>query len=73
MDKHLNFLNLHDTWHIFLPQDRKTIKKDSKILFFADGGSLNFRLFQQPIRSCGIVLTANQRCGQNLAAVSTNF
>ena len=25
--------------NIFLPQDRKTIKKDSKILFSADGGS----------------------------------
>ena len=35
--------------------------------------AFNFRWFQQPIRSCGIVLTANQRCGQNLAAVSKNL
>ena len=50
---------------------------------FADGGSFtktttrgisafNFRRFRQPIRSCGIVLTANQRYGQNLAVTSTN-
>ena len=32
----------------------------------------NFRRFRQPIRSCGIVLTANQRYGQNLAVTSTN-
>ena len=59
-------------------------KKDSKInLLFADGGSFtktttrgisafNFRRFRQPIRSCGIVLTTNQRYGQNLAVTSTN-
>ena len=35
--------------------------------------AFNFRWFQQPIRFCGIVLTANQRCGQNLAAVSTSL
>ena len=35
--------------------------------------SFNFCWFQQPIRSCGIVLTANQHCSQNLAAVSTNL
>ena len=32
----------------------------------------NFRRFRQPIRSCGIVLTAHQRYGQNLAVTSTN-
>ena len=32
----------------------------------------NFQRFQQPIRSCGIALTANQRYGQNLAVTSTN-
>ena len=61
-------------------------KKDSKInlsLRSADGGSFtktttrrikafNFPRFRQPIRSCGIVLTANQRYGQNLAVTSTN-
>ena len=34
--------------------------------------AFNFRRFRQPIRSCGIVLTANQRYGQNLAVTSTN-
>ena len=74
----------HILRHIFLPQDHKTIKKTAKsILLFADGGSFtktttrrisafNFRRFRQTIRSCGIVLTANQRYGQNLAVTSTN-
>ena len=35
--------------------------------------SFNFCWFQQPIRSSGIVLMANQCWGQNLAAVSTNL
>ena len=59
-------------------------KKTAKSTFLsADGGSFtktttrgisasNFRRFRQPIRSCGIVLTANQRYGQNLALTSTN-
>ena len=77
---------VHILRHIFLLYwDHKTIKKTAKsILLCADGWSFaktttrrisafNFRWFQQPIRSCGIVLTANQRCGQNLAAVSTNL
>ena len=34
--------------------------------------AFNFRRFRQPIRSFGIVLTANQRYGQNLAVTSTN-
>ena len=62
----------------------KTIIKTAKsILLSADGGSFtktttqgisafNFRRFRQPIRSCGIVLTANQRYGRNLAVTSTN-
>ena len=59
-------------------------KKDSKIdPSIRPGGSFtktttrgisafNFRRFRQPIRSCGIVPTANQRYGQNLAVTSTN-
>ena len=50
---------------------------------YANGGSFtetttrgtspfNLRRFRQPIRSCGIVLTANQRYDQNLAATCTN-
>ena len=70
--------------HIFLPEDHKTIKKRAKsILLSADDGSFtktttrgisafNFRRFRQPIRSCGIVLTASQRYGQNLAVTSSN-
>ena len=69
-------------------QDRKTIKKTAKSFspLTADHSrrflsaaatqgisAFNFRWFQQPIRSCGIVLTANQRCGQNLAAVSSSL
>ena len=34
--------------------------------------AFNFQRFRQPIRSCGIVLTANQHYGQNLAVTSTN-
>ena len=34
--------------------------------------AFNFRCFQQPIGSCDIVLTAYQRCSQNLAAASTS-
>ena len=60
------------------------MKKAAKsILLSADDGpftktttrgisAFNFRRFRQPIRSCGIVLTANQRYGQNLAVTSTN-
>ena len=74
----------HILRHIFLPQDHKTIKKAAKsILLSADGGSFtkttrrgispfNCRRFRQPIRSCGIVPTANQLYGQNLAVTSTN-
>ena len=62
---------------------KKKKKKKKSILLFADGGpftkttsrgirAFNFRRFRQPIRSCGIVLTANQRYGQNLAVRSTN-
>ena len=35
--------------------------------------AFNFRWFQQPIRSCGIVLTANQHCGQSLTIETTNL
>ena len=75
----------HILRHIFLPQDHKTIKKTAKsILLPADGGSFtkttmggiiafNFWRFRQPIRSCGIVPTANQHYGQNLAVTSTNM
>ena len=35
--------------------------------------AFNFQRFRQPIRSCGIVPTANQRYGQNLAVTSTNM
>ena len=77
-------------WHtlrdIFLPQDRKTIKKktadsfspltaDHSRRFFTAISQARKKHFKLPlisIRSCGIVLTGNQRCGQNLAAVSTN-
>ena len=74
--------------YIFLPQDRKTIKKTAKSIspLTADHSrrflsaavthgisAFNFRWFQQAIRSCGIVLTVNQRCGQNLAAVSSSL
>ena len=60
------------------------MKKTAKLTFlFAEGGSFkktttrginafNFRRFRQPIRSCGIVLTTNQRYGQKLAVTSTN-
>ena len=63
----------HILRHIFLPSDHKTIKKtaiDPSVS--ADGGSFpktttrgisafNVRRFRQPIRSCGIVQTANRR------------
>ena len=64
--------------------DRETIKKDSKILrrivredFLSATATqgisaFNLRLFQEPIRSGDIVLTANQLCGQNLVAASTS-
>ena len=64
--------------------DHKTKKTAKSILLSAHGwsfakttmqgiSSFNFLWFQQPIRSCGIVLTANQHCSQNLAAVSANL
>ena len=34
--------------------------------------AFNFRRFRQPIRSCGIILKANQRFGQNQAVTSIN-
>ena len=82
----MNFLNFQGTYlgHIFLPSHHKTIKKTAKsILLSADNGSFvkttmwdisafNCRHFRQPIRSCGIVLTANQLYSQNLAVTSTN-
>ena len=78
----------HILRHILLPQNRKTIKKGGKIILSAYGGSFekilsatatrgisafNFRWFQQPIRSCGIVLTANQHSGQSLTIETTNL
>ena len=63
----------------------ETIKKDSKIdpslrrrrIIHENNharnlNAFNFRRCRQPIRPCGIVLTANQRYGQNLAVTSTN-
>ena len=88
MNNHLNFLNFQGTHiyirHIFLLYwGHKTIKKTAnsslrRRLIFRENNhtsrisAFNFRWFQQPIRSCGIVLTANQRYGQNLAVTSTN-
>ena len=74
----------HILRHIFLLYDHKIKKTAKSILLSAHGwsfakttmqgiSSFNFCWFQQPIRSCGIVLTANQHCRQNLAAVSTNL
>ena len=59
----------HILRHIFLPQDRKTIKRqqnpsaDRPRRFFSatatqGKSAFNFRWFQEPIRSCDIVLTA---------------
>ena len=64
---------------IFLPQDRKTIKKTAnpslrwRPIIRRGISAFNFRWFRQPIISCCIVLTATQRCGQNLAASSTSL
>ena len=81
-------------WHIlrniFLPQDRKTIRKKKqqnpslrwRRIIHEDClvlpatrriKAFNFRWFQQPIKSRGIALTANQRCGQNLVAARANL
>ena len=57
---HLQFANL---------LEKQTSKK---IYFFTNPCSFNFRRFRQPIRSCDIVPTANQRYGQNLAVTITN-
>ena len=42
MENHLHFFKFpwHILRHTLLPQNRKTIKKDSKIILSADGGSL---------------------------------
>ena len=79
-----DFVNSRKLWFF----DRKTIKKTAKSIspLTADHSrrflsaavtqgisAFNFRWFQQPIRSCGIVLTVNQRCGQNLGAVSSSL